>query len=110
MARVTRHATRRTRERLGIPKKAADSNAEKALNGGFHMDMAKNSLKRYLEGVCREYPPVNNVRVYHRNIYIFNNDILITVMQLPKKYHAVSDKLEREAKEAKETKEERAAV
>ena len=95
MAKVTKHATMRTRKRLGIPKKSADANAEKALHNGFHRTQAKNALRRYLDGVWYQYPPVNNIRVYHRHVYIFNNDILITVLNLPKKYHDVADKLER---------------
>ena len=103
MANVTKHATRRTKERLGLPKKTADANAEKALKGGFHRTQAKNGLRRYLDAIWYRYPPVNNIRVYHRHIYIFNDDILITVMNLPKKYFDVADKLERVVNEAGQT-------
>lgn len=95
MAEVTKHATRRTRKRLGIPKSAVGANAERALKFGVHRTQTKTSLRRYLDGVYKTYPPVNNIRVYNRHVYIFDNDILITVFPLPNKYHAVADSLEK---------------
>ncbi len=93
-AQVTRHAGRRARERLGIPKKATQSNADRALRNGIHLEQTSGSLRRYLDYIWYNDTPKNNIRIYHQNIYIFNNDILVTILPLPAKYHKTADKLE----------------
>lgn len=96
-ATLTNHARRRTCKRLGIPKSGACANADRALEYGVHQNDTKTSLHRYLDGAARQHTetPANNVRIYHRAVYVFNDDVLITVFPLPRKYHAVADKLEK---------------
>lgn len=35
------------------------------------------------------------LRVYCNNVYIFNNDVLITVFSLPQKYRSTAQKIKR---------------
>ena len=95
MPTVTRHASRRTRERLGIPKKAVDANAEKAMRYGVHRWEVHNGLRRYLDYLFHQSNDTADIILYHRNVYIFQNAKLITVMNLPKKYNDRADKVER---------------
>ena len=97
MAVVTSHAKRRTRKRLGIPKKGAEANANRAYELGFRMADTKSALWRYLDGVKRQGTEEADceIVVYHRAVYIFSNEILVTVFQLPRKYHNVADTLEK---------------
>ena len=97
MAIVTSHAKRRTRKRLGIPKKSATANANRAFELGFRMTDTKSALWRYLDGVKRQCTDdaEYDIVVYHRAVYIFSNEILVTVFQLPRKYHNVADTIER---------------
>ena len=94
MSQVTRHATRRSRERLGIPKKTVNVNANKALRNGVHRERTTGLLRRYLDALWWADTPKDGIRVYHRNVYIFDGDVLITVIPLPRRYHAAADKLD----------------
>ena len=101
MAIVTTHAERRTRKRLGLPKKSAGTNAERALRCGVLLEETKSSLRRFLEGAQKQHPEndANNVIIYNRSVYIFCDDVLITVFSLPRKWHSVADELCRRKKE-----------
>jgi hypothetical protein len=46
---VTRHAEHRTRERVGIPKKAVRRAAAKAITKGIKRTEAEGGLRRYLD-------------------------------------------------------------
>ena len=84
--RVTKHSESRSRERLGIPKKAVAKMAEDALlKGKRHSDFS-GSIKRYLDGVFLQYGNANNMRVYVQHLFIFAGETLITVWPLPPKY------------------------
>lgn len=96
MVHITNHGRERTKERLGISKKAAERNAQKALDKGVTHSQAKGSLKRYIDALYLSYKVANNIRIYNRYTYLFKGTTLITVIELPKKYHALADKLQRE--------------
>lgn len=100
-ARTTKHSRKRTKDRLGLSKKLADKNAQKALERGITHSEAKGSLSRYLDGLYLSHEVANNIKVYHRNVYLFRGDRLITIIQLPKNLYVVADKLQKD----KETKE-----
>lgn len=98
MARVTDHAARRTKERLGISKRISEKNADKALQMGIRHSDTSGSLHRYITALYWKHQTANNVRIYCENVYIFHNDTLITVFPLPQKYRKTADKLRREKK------------
>ena len=89
MANVTHHANKRMRERVGIPKRAIDRYAENALDNGLTHADCKGSLKRYIDSLYFRNHDANNIRIYNGNVYIFHDDVLITVLKLPKKYRKV---------------------
>lgn len=94
----TAHAKRRARKRLGVPKTNVQSIAERAYCYGVRYEQTKSSLHRYFEGIARQgHLSVNDIRVYHRSVYIFDCTTLITVFPLPRKYHGVADNLERKS-------------
>ena len=51
MTRVTNHAARRTKERLGLPKKLSHKNAENALRYGIRHSDTSGSLNRYISAL-----------------------------------------------------------
>ena len=85
--RVSRHGEKRTRERLGIPRKAVERMAQKALvEGRSHADFS-GSFKRYLDSVFLEHQKAAKMRVYGQHLFIFASDeTLITVWMLPEKF------------------------
>lgn len=92
---VTRHADKRIRQRLGVNKKSTDRIAEKAMEFGITHAEAKGKLSKHLDGIfLLSYKPTN-MRVYNHSIYLFNGNILITVLPLPRKFWAYADKLQK---------------
>lgn len=65
---MTNHSVKRTKERIGLSKKIADKNAQRALEYGITHSEAKGGLCRYLDKLYLSNGNANNVRVYHRYI------------------------------------------
>ena len=85
--RVTKHGNDRARERIGIPKKAVERNAQSALLFGLDQSHSTGSLRRYLAALYERYDgAAGNIRVYGNFVYVFNEEILITVLNLPTEY------------------------
>lgn len=83
MVIITNHAKQRVKERIGLKKKQSNSIAEKALKYGICHKESKGRLKRYFNKLFASHRNVNNIRIYNEKVFIFNNNILITVMDLP---------------------------
>jgi hypothetical protein len=92
---VTNHAKDRTKERLGLSKKCAEKNAQKAFEYGVKHSEVTGSLRRYLDSVYLRHRNSNNTRIYNRKLYLYNENILVTIMNLPNKYSELADKLQR---------------
>lgn len=87
MIGVTRHGSKRVKQRVGIPKKAVERNAQKALICGIDHKHATGALQRYLAMLYNKYDGNgNNIRIYNDFVYVFHDEILITVLNLPPKY------------------------
>lgn len=97
MAKITKHAEKRGRKRLGIPKKSVTRIANRASVFGVHKNETKNSLRRFLDGAEKIHNEnaADNVRIYHRNVFVFDGDVLVTIMPLPRKWHGVADAMEK---------------
>ena len=92
---VTRHAEMRIRERLGIPRSAVRRNVAKALNEGIPYYETNGPLKTYLRWLFLQKQEANNIRVMCHYVYLFKEELLITVVPLPSKYRKIADKLAR---------------
>lgn len=90
---ITKHSVQRTKDRVGLSKKLAEKNARKALDNGLTHSETKGGLKRFIDKLYLTYKTGNNIRVYHRYVYIFKGNTLITIIDLPKKFHALADVL-----------------
>jgi len=86
--KITKHAENRAKERLSWGRKAIKRMAVIALSKGEIHKNAKGRLNRYLNKIYLNGSKANNVRIYGEVIYLFHNNILITVLQLPKKIKA----------------------
>ena len=93
--RISKHGIKRARERLGIPKDAVKRDAEKAMKYGIERSEATGPFRRYLDALYYEYGTANNLRVYNRHIYVFCDEVLATVMCVPRKYCDVVDSMQR---------------
>lgn len=83
-ARITRHGAKRVRQRLGVPRSAVKRSAEKALRDGIGHNEASGAVQGYIATLYNAYGgAANNIRIYNGFVYIFNENILITVLILP---------------------------
>ena len=86
---MSNHATDRMSERCGLNKKSAERLSKLALENGISHSDTSGSLNRYLTKLFFYNKTANNIRIYGEYIYIFCDDILITVMPLDNKYKKV---------------------
>ena len=83
---MSNHATDRMNERCGLNKKSAERLSKLALENGISHSDTSGSLNRYLTKLFFYNKTANNIRIYGEYVYIFCDDILITVMPLDNKY------------------------
>lgn len=96
---MTRHSVKRTKERVGLSKKIADKNAQRAFQYGVTHSEASGGLRRYLDKLYLSNGNANNVRIYHRYVYMFRGSTLLTILPLPNKFYALADKLQKQKDE-----------
>ena len=100
MATLTTHGRKRSKERCGFGKSATARTAPIALEEGLrHCDVV-GSLKRFLDGLYLSHRNANNMRVWNKKAYLFAGEVLITIIDIPSKYHKTIDKINR-TKESK---------
>ncbi|MBN8668750.1 MAG: hypothetical protein J0M30_14730 [Chitinophagales bacterium] len=80
---ISDHAFIRTKERLGMDKRAARRIALKAYVAGKKHGACKGRLKSYLDQVYREYENCNNMRIWGEAIWLFAGNVLVTVYNIP---------------------------
>ena len=97
---VTRHAERRIRERVGIPKKACRRAAAKAITQGIRRTDTEGGLRQYLDWLYfSKGGMASNIVVYGDKVYLFNDDTLITVMNIPTAHAKQAARLMRRRKD-----------
>ncbi len=97
---ITKHSAKRAKERFGLNKKSVPQNAEKALRYGLTHAETKGALKKYLDKLYFQNETANNIRVYHRCVYIFCDNVLVTLFHLPRELQNTADKLQRRKQES----------
>lgn len=80
---ITNHAYERAKERLRWKSNTVDKMAEIALKNGIKHTDTKGMLNKYITKLWFRYKHANNIRIYGENIFFFNNNILVTLYQLP---------------------------
>lgn len=93
---ITKHSKKRCKERLGLSKNCINKKAELALKYGIHYYDATGKLKRYIGYLYESHDrDARNIIIYNRDVYIFRNNILLTIFHAPKQYHAMCDKIQK---------------
>lgn len=83
MVIITKHGEKRIRERSGINKKAVERIVQKAYDVGFTREDTTGQLKKWIDRIYEKNLPANRVRIYGDNMYLFANEYLITMIQIP---------------------------
>lgn len=100
---VTNHGSQRIKDRLGVSKTIADKVSQKALEYGICHSETKGSFKRYIDSLYLKHRKANNIRIYHRKVYLFRGKVLITVLNLPNRFSSAADRLQKNKNLEKQT-------
>lgn len=86
------------KERCGFTKGSADRMAQRALDFGMKHNECSGKLKRYVDSLYFANKTANNIRLFGEKAYIFHNDTLITVLQVPRNLCKFVKKVEKHGK------------
>jgi len=80
---ITNHAEERIIERCGIKKKSVERIVDKVLEKGYSHNQLKGRLKKWVDGIYLKERTANNVKLYGDKAYVFVDNKLVTVIQIP---------------------------
>jgi hypothetical protein len=92
MSKASNHASKRIRQRLGLPKKAVEKLVKEALEQGLRREDTTAQLRKYIDS--KIIPNGGIGIVYNQRLFIFNSteDTLITVWTLPNTLKEIATK------------------
>lgn len=70
-------------------------NAQKAFDFGVKHSETRGHLNGYLASIRFKNKTINNLRIYHRHVYLFAGDVLVTVLNLPNNLWPQADACEK---------------
>ena len=83
---ITRHAYGRAKQRLGLKPHSLDRMIDRIYYSGMCTADTRGAVHRYLSALKERNLPsqrVNQLRIYGDNLYLFADQTLITLYQLP---------------------------
>lgn len=90
---ITEHAKQRGQERLAWSPAALARMAPRILAEGVSAASVSGRLRRFLDRQAITHRKGNNVRIWSRQVFVFQDETLITVYALPAEFRATADKL-----------------
>ena len=93
MSVITKHSRKRAKERIGINDKSLERMTPIVLENGIGHSELPGKLKKYVDGLFLSHGNGNNIKIYGNHTYIFMNDVLITILHLPKRYSKTIQKI-----------------
>lgn len=83
---ITDHAYLRAKERLSFSPSTLDRLAPKAFSGGITHKDTKGKVNRYITKLWNYNKSINNIRVYGEVVFLFSDNILVTLYQIPNEF------------------------
>ncbi len=80
---VSKHAEDRLKERCGFNRKTYERMAQKAYDIGITHAQTKGRLNKWITSLYFRNKNANNIRLYGDKAYIFCDEVLVTVIQIP---------------------------
>ena len=77
---VTTHAAKRVVQRVGGHRKSVQRIADRAFQKGLTYARADRETRLWMDEKCHSNVDVNDVRLYGQHLYIFSDNILVTVL------------------------------
>lgn len=83
MVILTEHSKIRLKERCGLNKDSLERISEKAFLYGITHSETKGNLNKWITSLYFQNCAANNIRLYGDKAYLFTENKLITVVQIP---------------------------
>jgi len=80
---ISKHAEKRIRKRLGIPRKAVPRFIEEAQSKGTPLKDFKGRVKRFYDAISITYKAGNQTFSYRDYVFIVQDSMLVTVYPIP---------------------------
>ena len=80
---LTKHSISRLQQRCGVSKKNASKVAKRAFRTGITHAETHGELHRFLDSIYLSQKKGTNMRIYGNAVYVFKEDVLITVIRIP---------------------------
>ena len=95
MAILTKHASMRMTQRCGVQKKAQAKILRRIVRHGVtHAETTESiNLKRWVDGLYLAQRQPNKIFLYSKRAYLFKDDVLITVINIPDNLQAEVNRL-----------------
>ena len=81
--RLSNHAKMRMKQRCGLNSKSCERMAKKSFEEGVHHNQTKGLLNKWVTSLYFKNQKANNIRLYGDKAYIFCDNVLVTVIQIP---------------------------
>jgi len=83
LCNITHHAYIRARQRFSLKPEALERVAGRALQEGLCRSQVTGRLARYFDKLWLQERKARNIRLYGEFLFLFHQDTLITLWQLP---------------------------
>ena len=94
---TSKHAQQRSKERNGWNVKATERMIPRILEKGIRHSQTKGNLHKWMSGLYERYKVKGtDIRIYGDKAYVFRNECLVTVLQVPNNILKHKDSLIRE--------------
>lgn len=95
MAILTKHASMRMTQRCGVQKKAQSKILRRIIRHGVtHAETSESvNLKRWVDGLYLSQRKPNKILLYGNGAYLFKDEVLITVINIPDNLQAEVNRL-----------------
>lgn len=87
---ISKHAEKRIRKRIGIPRKAVGKFVDEAMKNGVPLKDFKGRIKKFYEYTMIKYHSGNESFFYREFLFIAHNGTLVTVYPIPKNIKQLS--------------------
>ena len=69
-------------ERGGLNRKSIQRIANQVYSNGYPIERTKGRLRKWMYKISKSNSSAQNLRIYGDKLYIFSNDVLITVFKI----------------------------
>ena len=83
MTILTNHSILRAKERFSWNVEALQRTSDKAFEDGTAHAETKGKINKYIYHVYRKHKVANNIKIYGENIFLFSDNVLITLYRIP---------------------------